>query len=141
MRSIREAKFEYEAIKEVLQEDSEKLPIADQLNMQYRMCDLMLELRTIRKEQAIENSKDLLRKNKVKPYRRVCEKYMTDYRAFKHFLENPENIGKYKKSTLASWRNQLKNGNTPAAIAKILKFAGYTIKFERKWNKPNKKKR
>lgn len=139
MRNIREAKFEYDAIKEVLEEDD--LPIAKQMEMQHRMCELILEIREIRREQAADPSNQLLRKNPVKKYRKVTEEDMTDYRAFKHFLENPENIGKYKKSTLASWRNALKNGKTPAAVAKILRFAGYVVVTERKWRKPKSRTR
>jgi hypothetical protein len=70
----------------------------------------------------------------------VKEPYMTDYRAFKHFLENPENANRYNKNTLYSWKSKLKAGKTPAALEKILKFAGYTIKYERKWNKPKKRR-
>ena len=137
--SIREAKFEYNAIKETLEEQSEELTMAEQLNMQYRMCELMLEIRKIRKNQAKEAAESF-RKTKVHHTKRVKAPYMTDYRAFKHFLENPENANRYNKNTLYSWKSKLKAGKTPAALEKILKFAGYTIKYERKWNKPKKRR-
>ena len=141
MRSIREAKFEYDAIKEVLDTDRESLTIPEQLEMQYRMCDLFREIRSIRNEQEIDNANAGFRKTPVNKNKKVCEAEMTDYRAFKHFIEKPDNANKYKKNTLYSWKRMLRDGKTPAAVYKILKFAGYTVKSERKWNRPPNKKK
>ena len=107
--------------------------------MQYRMCELMLDIREIRKEQAQEPK--VFRKKATKPSKKVTEESMTDYRAFKHLLEQRETANKYNPSTLRTWLRTLKNGKTPKAVEKILRFAGYTIATERKWNKPRNRRK
>jgi hypothetical protein len=129
------AYFERRAVLEVLEDKD--LPVAEALKLQYRLCELNMEIYSHEKKRTAE-SKSTFRKLPAKS--RVNEPEMSDFRAFKHLLTVKEICKKYKVSTLNSWRNKLNKGILPPPFLKVLKSNGYKVIQERKWQKPNSKK-
>jgi hypothetical protein len=133
---VRSMRFEYEAIAEDLENDD--LPVADQMKLQYRQCELFLQIKQHMKAQ---KEKELIAaKSHNVEGKRFYHEGLSDKAAFLDFLANKENQKKYKSGTLRAWKYRILNGKMPRTVFDVLKNAGYTIKTQRTWNKPSKNK-
>ena len=124
--------FEYDAISEDLEFDDTEPSRA--MMLQVRLCELKMEIAEYKANKKAEPV--VYRKNPVPKNKKCDEKYLSDYRAFKHFLEDMDNMRKYNPYTLIAWKSILRRGITPRAVEKILRFSGYSVRQQRKWNKP-----